>query len=470
MAQSRSADDTDRSRRRRHASLFGGGGLVIVAVVVAIVVSTMSGGGPSVRTQNRPQPNDISRNNVDGAVQLISRVSPDQSNSGAASADEISVARAEEAFGIRLLQHLSASSVDSNQLISPLSLSEALAMCLAGARGATANEMAASLGVSGLTPQDQADGWAALDNDLLESATSDKDVLNDANSIWTQTGFPVKQAFLDALKTGFDAGVWQADFARNPAAADAAINGWVARITNGHITNLMNASDTPPDISAVLLNAVLFEAQWTTQLTDSSPGTFDAPDGSVPVTYLSPAGADNGFDATTQGGVQAVELPYWNGDSSSRGAGRYAALLIMPTSGSLSQFIAQLDASKLDRIVNGLEAEPLDLEIPKLTMRSDDQLSDVLKQMGMSEAFSQDADFSGISTTPTSISQVVQQATLNVTKWGTVASAATAVVMEATAIASSPTQMTFDKPFIFLVRDTKTGTILFESAVNNPAA
>ena len=221
----------------------------------------------------------------------------------------------------------------------------------------------------------------------------------------------------------------------------------------------------------MLLNAVLFEAQWVTQLTETQPGEFNTPGGKTPVTYMRPFGTEDDFLSSIGQSLDAVQLPYWNGSGQegNRPTSRYAALLLMPTSESLSQFAGTLDPGTLEQIVNSMTDQAVVPSIPECKIDSTLQLIPVLQALGVTDAFGPSADFSGLSPIATQITEVKQQATLKITKWGTVASAATAVVDQPTA-ARTTTPVTFNRPFLFLIRDTQTGAILFESAVNNPAA
>jgi serpin B len=143
----------------------------------------------------------------------------------------------------------------------------------------------------------------------------------------------------------------------------------------------------------------------------------------------------------------------------------------MPTSGSLEQLVGGLDSSDLDRIIGGMTSQYADLEVPEANIGSSLELAPALEALGVKDAFGPSADFSGLSSIATQISEVKQQATLRITKWGTVAAAATAVVIQPTLARVTPNRvLDFNRPFLFLVRDTTTGAILFESAVNNPAA
>jgi serpin B len=454
-------------RRRR----LSGAGLGIVLVAVAVAVASTTSPGPGRSAIHSPSTNVVASAHIGDAVELTARTSGTVVAPGSQSAaDEAAVAKAEEEFSLQILQQLATGSAtsDSNQLISPFSLSEALAMTLLAARGDTASQIAHVLHVGKISSDEQAEGWNALDTDVVKAAVDDHLSLRDANSIWTQTGFPVKSAFLSALNREFGAGVWQTNFAHSPTAAVASINAWVSQATKGLIPSLLNSGDTPSSTAAVLLNAVLFEAQWATQLTSTTTAPFYSPGGTEQTTFLSPPAALSGFKASVGDGLDAVELPFWNG-SFDHMPGRFAALIVMPTKGSLAQFIGSLNVSGLDKIVNGLADKQIGLEVPQIKVDSDLQLAPALEAMGMPIAFGAAADLSGFSSVATQISEVKQQATLSVTKWGTVAAAATAVVIEPTD-AAILTPVNIDRPFLFLIRDTKTGAILFESAVNNPAA
>jgi serpin B len=458
--------------RRRVA--MSGFGAVVLLVAIAVTSASLVG-GPSTPHQTtlptlsgEPAGTHVSAQ-VGSAVELTSLAEPAHSQN---STDEQKIATAEEEFSLKILDQLLSGSSTGNQLVSPFSLAEALTMAQLGARGETATQLAKALGVNDLSASDQASGWASLDEDLVSAAAHDHISLKSANSVWTQKGFPVKAPFLESLKSEFGAGVWQADFANDPAAAIRSINAWVSQATDGQIPTLLQPGDAPPSTAAVLLNAVLFDAQWATQLARTQPGEFYAPSGRTSVTYMSPEGTDSEFPSSIGPNLDAVQLPYWNGSAQNgnRPSSRYAALLLMPTSGSLSHFVSTLDAGSLRRIVSSMSNQTLTPSIPECKIGSTLQLAPALQALGVTDAFGPEADFSGLSSIATQITAVKQEATLKVTKWGTVASAATAVVAQASAARINPLTVTFNRPFLFLIRDTKTGAILFESAVNNPAA
>lgn len=459
--QVRNAETRKTAADRRRSFVFIGSAVVVLGLVVALVVASMSPGGNKHRRSEQDGSAAIQETHVANAVELSAKTSSMPTSKSA----ERAVAEAENEFSLRLFRELTGGS--ANQLVSPFSLYQALAMTLLGARGQTASQMTASMNLSSVTVKELQAGLSTLDADLANAGRADHIDLRDANSIWTGKGWPINKTYLENIKSTFDAGVWQANFANDPAAADAAINAWVSAITDGRITSLVDPSDTPPDTAAVLLNAVLFEAKWAVQLTQTSQGTFESPNGAVPVTYLSPATGDTGFQTSTKDGATTVELPYSNG-TPGQTPGRYAALLIMPSNGSLSKFIDQLDESELDDILASLSRTNIDLSVPQVKMSTNLHLQSTLENLGMTDAFGDAANFSGMSPIATKIADVVQRATLSITKWGTIASAATAVVMVPTAAMAHQDDITFNRPFLFLVRDTTTGTILFESAVNNP--
>ena len=368
------------------------------------------------------------------------------------------------------------SAPSTNVVASPYSLAEALLMLELGAKGITASQIGSALGMEGMSPDQQAGAWASLSADLQNGAGADRVALQDADSLWVQPSLSLVPSYLASLKQTFDAGIWKTDFNGHPAASVAAINEWVSQQTHGKITKLLSTGDIDPDTVLALLNAVYFKAPWQTQLSDQPRAVFHAPGGDVTVPYLGNGGFGT-VKASVGDGVEEVELPYWNGvpatDQQSRnagGAGRYAADIIMPTSESLPRFIEGLDAGSWRGLVGRLSSQAVDLTFPKFSLAGNTDLSQTLQALGITEAFSsQSADLSGISPTPTYVKLVRQAATLDVTKWGTVATAATAVVAEATA-AERTVAVHIDRPFLFVIRDTKTGAILFTATVSNPSS
>jgi serpin B len=375
------------------------------------------------------------------------------------------VAQSEQQFSLSLLQKVSSSeSNSSNIVISPASLGTALSMLELGANGATETQIARALGTSQLTAQQQGAGWSALSSELAAAGAADGNQLRSANSLWLQKGLAMDPAFMADLSRYFSSGVWQVDFATDPSAAVAALNAWVTRETDGRITSLFAPGAITNETALILANAVYFKASWAQPFaattTDNVFHLAGGATASVPFMHTA-ANEALGASVSMGSGVDAVQIPY-------RG-GHMAALVIMPTTGTLSDLTDSLTSTSLGRLVSRLKSTSLDLTMPTLALSDDHELIPTLESLGMHDAFDPDsADLSGMSPSPLFVTDVVQKATLDVTPSGTEASAATGI---STALSATLplTSLTVDHPFLFLIRDTKTGTILFEAQVANPA-
>lgn len=388
-----------------------------------------------------------------GTHQLIGTARDIQGDPAAAA----KLAHTEEAFSLALLRQVGDGS--ANVSTSPESLAVALSMLANGASGETKAQLDKALQTTGLSAQQVDAGWLAL----LDAWKRDGDVtLSSANAAWLQQGFPVKQAFLNTLESYYGAGVWQTDFAGHMAAALAAINSWTSKNTHGKIDKLFDNLD--PSTLLVLANAVYFKAAWAAPFDpkDTSPGSFTLRSGhQVTTPFLNDE--QGNFPAAVGDGYQAVQLPY--------AGGRFAALAVMPTSGTLTAFVRTLDTDKLNQIVSSLHAQPVQLALPKFTTTSTLSLHDALAALGMPIAFTDRADFSGLTAKPVQIGQVVQRVYLSVAEKGTEAAAATGVeILPGAAQVPPSLSVRFNHPFLFLIRDTQTGAILFASQIQDPTA
>ena len=240
------------------------------------------------------------------------------------------------------------------------------------------------------------------------------------------------------------------------------INGWVSDETHERIPELIPSGAISPATVLVLTNAVYLKAPWARPFRkeDTADAPFHRLDGSsvdVPMmhqsTKLSFAEGD---------GYAAVELPY--------AGNKLAMLLVVPDEGQFDAVMAGMDAAALDGIAAGLSGYQVTLAMPKFEFRTQVGLNDVLSQLGMPTAFGDGADFSGMTTqTDLFISAVLHEAFISVDEEGTEAAAATAVIMDETA-AAQPAELTIDRPFIFAIRDTETGAVLFLGSVTDPSA
>lgn len=363
------------------------------------------------------------------------------------------LAAGEQAFALQLLQHTAGS---GNVTVAPASLATALAMLENGAAGSTRSELARVLDGA-----DDNAGWRALTADWSRAAAASGSALDTANGTWLQQGFPVKQGYLDALRSYYDSGVWTVDFTGHGAAALAAIDAWTRQQTHGKITKLFDRLD--PATVLVLADAEYFEAEWATRFDPSKTrdAAFVRADGRT-VTAPFMSDSETRYPSAVTPDYAAVQLPYQGG--------RFAALAIMPTRESLSSFVAGLTPDRLASLVSGLRPMAVDLQLPKFTVRSTVDLGRTLADMGMPTAFTAAADFSAMTPEPVSVSQVLQRTYLAVSEKGTEAAAVTGIGLSMSAAAGPPLQVRLDHPFLFLVRDTRTGAILFASSVQDPTA
>lgn len=370
-------------------------------------------------------------------------------------ADTSALTAAEQKFSLALLKQLG--DPDKNVTVSPASLGLALAMLEHGAAGSTLTQIQQALQTAGMTPDEQGAAWASLVNAWNDPASGVE--LDSANSIWDQKGFQPSAQFLDALHRYYSAGIWQADFSNDNAAATKALNDWVAQHTNGRIPTLFDR--LPQDTRAVLANALYFKANWQSPFDphDTAPGQFTTGTGTVTTPFMQ---AQTMMSVAHTDACTAVQLPYTGG--------RFAALAVMPNSGSLSDFVSGLSTSDLTSIVGGLQRQQIDLKLPKFKTTATLDLKAALGKLGMTTAFTDSADFSKMSGESLEVGAVVQRDYLSVTEKGTEAAAATGAVMEPTMATLPAPTVSFDHPFLFLIRDVQTGAIVFASEIENPAA
>jgi serpin B len=385
---------------------------------------------------------------------------------GSATEAEIAAASAAlEQFGVDLYRALVAG--DDNLVVSPVSIMLALAMTYAGADGATAAEMAATLRID-LDDEALHRAFNALDTMLesrsFEGPENDGVLVSTANSLWGQQGLEFNETFLDTLAVNYGAGLRLVDYMTAAEQARLVINEWVAAETNDKITDLIPAGVLDSLTRLVLVNAVYLDATWTSQFDPDS--TYDGP-------FLLTGGADVTVPLMTQSasfpyasgdGWQAVELPYLRNE--------LGMLLIIPDEGRFAPIESMLTGGLIADVASGLAPVEVALTMPKFEFRTQAGLNPALRQLGMSAAFDPDvADFSKMtSETHLIISEVIHEAYISVDEEGTEAAAATAVVMRATSAPLETVQLTIDRPFLFALRDLETGALLFLGRVMDPSS
>ena len=371
-------------------------------------------------------------------------------------------------LGIDLYHHLSTRSDGSNinLVFSPASIAVALSMTLAGAKAMTATQMDTVLHVA--DPAALPPSMNALTTGLGERTKSIKgpdgkivDVtLAIANSLWAQKDMSFDAAFLDLLASQYDAGLQLVDYKKDPEAARVLINAWVDDMTKHRIKDLIPKGALTAQSRLTLVNAVYMKAPWSTPFSKPStaPASFTTTAGAtvtVPTMHV-----DSHFNYSKGSGWKAVELPYVGGDLS--------MLIVVPDSGGG----ASLDdaAAALPTLTSGSTSQQIKLSLPKFDIETATGLADVLSTMGMPTAFSDAADFTGMTTSEhLSIGAVIHQANITVDEDGTEAAAATAVLMTAGAIPAEPIDLTVDRPFVFAIRDNPTGAILFMGHIGDPS-
>ena len=348
-----------------------------------------------------------------------------------------------------------------NVALSPASISEALSMAFAGARGTTASEMASALDFR-LAPGALGRAWGAVDRSLADVNGPDA-TLDVANALYGQAGQRFRQAFLRVIARNYGAGLRIADFERAAEAARAEINAWVSEQTRDKIPELLGPGDVDPSTRLMLVNAVYLKAKWLSPFKKQStfPAVFHAPDGAVEVPTMHQTGT---FGYLPGDGYQALELPY-------RG-GRLAFDILLPSPGGLRSLLARLAGAGPLSLLADLRRQQVGLALPKFRLDTRFELAGALETLGMRLAFEPGgADLSGIAGKPGDlyIKSVVHEAYLNVDEAGTEAAAATGVGISASAMpAPPPIQVVVDRPFAFVLRDLKTGAVLFTGVVSRP--
>jgi serpin B len=354
-----------------------------------------------------------------------------------------------------------------NLVYSPYSISLATAMLYGGAGGETAFQIASSLHFT-LPPDQFHPALNALSLDLAQRPAQSKKIdrknpmqLYIANAVWGQLDYPFEKAYLDLLAVNYGAGVRLLDFATAPDSARQQINDWVDRETQGKIKDVMPPGSVDPRTRMVLANAIYFKAAWQKAFVEKL--TRDAPftrlDGSQVQVPTMQTDDEIPLRVGSGEGYQVVALPY---------KGNLAEMvIILPDHGQFEAVENALDAALYATILDELRPGSLTLYMPKFEFSIDFDLIPVLSALGMPLAFDENkADFSGI-TKPERlyVYQALHKAYILVNEAGTEAAAATILFARPVSL---PQELRIDRPFIFIIRDVPTGTILFVGRVLNP--
>jgi len=368
---------------------------------------------------------------------------------------------ADTAFGLDVLNAWCQADPRANQLLSPSSLASGLGMAYLGARGGTAQAMARVLHLPAAVGQSLEAGLQAR-SAALRDLGGPGVTLDASDQLWADPGLKTERSYLNAVATGYDAGVAQAPLLHSPEQARQEINQAIATATKGQIPQLL-APGMLQDIGWVLTDALYMHAAWATpfDVNETSPGPFTTAAGRHVTAQFMTGGE---FRAVRAGGWTAVWLPYSGGKLATEAllppAG--TAGCTMPAAAALGTMTSRLAAGQPGVLTRSVA-------FPKVNLVAHVSMEPMLTSLGMGVAFSPAADFTGLSTQACCIGLVEQAATLGIGENGTVASAATAVGMQATAARVLPPQVLFDRPYLMLVTDSTTGEPLFMAWVANPA-
>jgi serpin B len=384
----------------------------------------------------------------------------DEPAASGAPADVQTVVQGNTAFALDLYARLRER--EGNLFYSPYSISTALAMTYAGARGETEAQMARvlhfTLGQQLLHP-----AFGSLRGEIQGAGQKRKYQLQTANRLWGQKGYGFLPHFLKTTETYYGAGLKEVDFVRATEEARRMINGWVEEQTNDKIRELLKPGLVTPNTRLVLTNAIYFKAAWMLPFNarQTRDEDFLLADGNkVKAKLMHGRRHANYFKGDT---FVAVELPYERHDLS--------MIILLPNQADgLPALEQRFTMANLKQWLGKLSDHDVDVTLPKFKLTSEFLLEGVLSKMGMPIAFGTGADFSGMTTRDKLyISRVVHKAFVDVNEAGTEAAAATAVLMERAAPISPRATFHADHPFVYLIRDNRTGSILFVGRVTDPS-
>ncbi|XP_030634642.1 glia-derived nexin [Chanos chanos] len=363
-------------------------------------------------------------------------------------------------LGLQVFLRVAQEKANENVVLSPHGVASILGMLLPGTHGETKRQI-----LSGL--RYKKNGPYKMLKKLHKTLTSksNADIVTIANSLFPQLGFSMKEDFLSTNRENFMCETYPTDYS-NPQHAAHAINEWVRNNTKGHIPSLVQADMLDPALTRlVAVNAIYFKGLWKSrfQPQNTKPRTFTPADGKpYKVPTMSQLSVFNIGLASTPEGLKykVIELPY-NGNSMSM-------LIALPSEETtpLANILPHISTATVQSWSKLLHQRKIRLLLPKFTIEAEVDLKGPLGRMGITHIFNESqADFRHMSTEPVYVSKALQKAKIEVNEDGTKAAAATTAIMLAR---SSPPWVTVDRPFLFLIRHSPTGTILFVGQINKP--
>ena len=378
------------------------------------------------------------------------------------------MANADNRFGFRLFDEMLKKEAYTNVCISPISIALALQMTVNGAKGTTQAGMEKALGLQGMSLEEvnqsnrvllaglAAAGQTAGAKPAAPASAASASVsprLDIANSLWLRNRAGIHPDFIQRAQQFYHA---QVDDLHD---APHSINAWVDQHTNHKITQIVTPQDVA-GIEAALVNAVYFKGAW--QIPFDAKATMEKPfhpsHGNAQKCKMMRVSDKFGYFQTPQ--FQMVRLPYTGG--------RLEMLLLLPNSGaSLNKVVSEATPEKWQQWTTSLHEQSGTVELPRFRAEFGAELNAPLISLGMGQAFNPTADFSGMAAPPLSISKVIHKTFVEVNEQGTEAAAATAVLMlrSMPGHAPPPFHIVFDRPFLYAIRDSQTGVLLFLGAM-----
>ncbi len=365
------------------------------------------------------------------------------------------------ALGLDLLRKLPS----GNLVVSPDSVAAAVAMAGTGAAGTTARQIAHVLHLrspSAFGSIGRLQAKIAAEQSAAAHGDSEAPQLNLADGLFLQEGFAASAPFLTSLSQNFAAAPQTVNFARDPDGAVGRVNEWVSKNTGGLIPSIL--SKVSENARLILANAVYLHAFWASQFKKNAvrPGAFHSPAGATPVPFMHQTQT---LPYSQGRGYRALKLPYRSSTLS--------LMVMLPMGKSISALQRDLTATTLSRIAAAMKPAEVELSLPKFHIKLEAELAGTLSSLGMPAAFSGAADFSRINPTEhLEISRVIHAADIEVQEEGTIAAAATIVEIVATSeqVPLHPKVFDANRPFLYFLRDDRTGAVLFEGRLVDAAA
>lgn len=371
-------------------------------------------------------------------------------------------------FSVKIYHKLRATKEDENIFFSPLSIALAVGMVELGARGSSLKEIRHALGYDKLKNGEE----FSLLKDLSSMMTAQERhyVLSIANSLYLQNGFHISDKFIQLMKKYFKAEVENVDFSQG-SAVENHINAWVENHTNNRIHNLFSSEDFTELTKLVLVNAIYFKGNWKSQFRPENTRTFsftmdDESEVQIPMMYQKGDFYYGEFtDGSNEaGGVyQVLEMPY-EGDELS------LMLLLSRQEVPLATLEPLVKASLIDEWANSVKKQKVEVYLPRFKVEETVNLKDVLTKLGIVEIFGRKADLSAISEhKDLYVDKAVHKSYIEVNEEGSEAAATSGMIANSRMAVLYP-QVIFDHPFFFVIRNRRTGCVLFMGRVMHPEA